>query len=90
MLSDFGIDLIIHRLELLSIGNSWYEEIWLLINVSTPWLIEKFISDKIFIFTKLLGSLTPEGSEFISQTIVIIIKIAYCRADGMSEMVFGP
>jgi hypothetical protein len=45
MLSDFGIDLIIHRLELLSIGNSWYEEIWLLINVSTPWLIEKFISD---------------------------------------------
>jgi len=90
ILSNFGIDLIVHRLELFFICYSWYEQIWLFIDVSTPWFIQKLISDDVVTFTELSRNLSPEGGKFISQTVVVIVKIPYSRADGLCEVIFRP
>jgi len=90
MLSDFCIDLIVHWLKLSLISYSWDEKLWFFIDITTPRLIDQFISNDVLIITELSCNFSPKCGKFISQTIVVIIEISDSRADGMSEVVIRP
>ena len=90
VLPDLGIDLIIHRLQLDSISYSWYYQKRVLINISAPWLVEKFVTYNIFVVLEVLGYFAPKIDEFVSQAILVIVQIANGRADSLSKVILWP
>jgi hypothetical protein len=73
MLSDLCVDLVIHRAKFLSVGDTWNQKSWILVDVTGPWLVDKLISDDVFTVFKLLGYIAPEPGKFISEAIFIVI-----------------
>ena len=90
MLSDFIIDLVVHRLKLMSVSYSWDKEQWILVDISAPWLVHKFVSDNIFIVMEVLGNLSPEVDKFVPQPILVIPEVSDCRADGLCKVIVWP
>lgn len=90
MFSNLSVDLIIHRLQLFFVSHSWNDQQRILINITTPWFIEKLISNDVVIVFEVFGNLSPEFDKFVSQSILIVIKISYCWADRLSKVIFRP
>jgi len=78
MFSNLSVDLIIHRLQLFFVSHSWNDQQRILINITTPWFIEKLISNDVVIVFEVFGNLSPEVDKLVSQSILIVIKISYC------------